>query len=341
LRARSLLALAALGCGGAGAKAPVVETPLSLSPVVDLAPAAAVVTLVVARPKELYADATMLPALGLALPDDEVASFASRHGGVDPRQLDEIVVGTYPHATLVLAHGVVDPARVEASFAQHSLGIDGRAIDHAGGPLTTITRAWGDVPNGAGPTEHEQMVTFGHEALALEIDDQAPVDGKPMVGPARAAELFALRKLAKAKPALAAPPLTSAAKVLGDAPIRVLFPGPFEGQWATALGGLLRAATAVGVAATPDGAGSLRIRVAVLGGFGDKGPQAAEKLGAAVDMVASSSLGRLAGLDHPTGAFHAEGTAESATLEGRVDALAMARGIRAATSAQISEMMKY
>ena len=341
MRARALLAVAALGCGGAGAKAPAAETPLALAPAVDLAPAAALSTLVLVRPKEIYADATLLPALTLGLPDDQVATFASRHGGVDPRQLDEIVVAAYPHATLLLGRGVIDPRKVEASFSDHSLGVDGRAVDHAAGPLTTITRLWADVPNGAGPTQHEQLVLMGHEVVGLEIDEQPPVEGKPTVGPARAAELFALRKLAKARPALAAPPLESAAKVLGDAPVLVMFPGPFEGQAASALGGLLRAATAVGMAAKPDGAGTVRIKITVLGAFGDKAPQAADKLSAATDMVAASSLGRLAGLDHPKRPFQARSTPESATVEGAVDALALARGVLAATSAQISEIMQY
>lgn len=331
----------ALACGAPAAPKPAPEPPLPLAPITSLVPAAALRSLVVVRPKELYAHADLAPALSTLLPEDETLAFASRHGSIDPRQLDEIAVAAYPRATLVLARGVVDPARIEKSFSDRSLGIDGRAVDHAGDARTTLTRFWGEVSSGSGPTEHEEVATFGREAIGLEIGGERGTDGKPALGPLRASELFALRKLAKAKPALATTPLDAASGVLGDAPIRVFFAGPFEGEWASALGGLLRVATAVALAATPDGHAGFRVTAAILGAFGEQGPEAAQRLSAVVDVIAASAIGKLMGLDHPTAPFQARNTAEAAILEGSVDALSVARGARAVSGAQVAEIMKY
>lgn len=333
-----LLAAALVASCGGPPKPPPAEPPLAIAPLADIVPSAGLQTLVLVKPKALYAQTDLRPAIDELLPEEDMLAFATRHGSVDPRQLDEVAVGIYPHTTLVLGSGVVDPTRVEQAFGARTLGIDGRKIDHAGSALTTVTRAWAEAAVVGSPNHHEELVTFGRSAVGWQIDD--PPSTPSQIGPLRASELFALKKLAKSRPALAAPPLDSAASTFGDAPVRMFFLGPFEGEWATAMGGLLRAATAVGASATSDGSGNLRVTVGVFGAFGDKAPQAAERLAGVVDVLGQSALGKLAGLDHPVSPFQARSTPDSAVIEGRIDARQLVRGVRAATGAQIAEIMK-
>ncbi len=336
---RHSLAVATLlfACGGSAARPPAPEPSLAVAPLASIVPAAGLQTLVVVEPKALWSKTELRQALDALVPEDQVLAFATRHGSVDPRQLDEVAIAMYTRATLVLGRGVFEPARLEQAFGQLTLGIDGRQIDHAGSSLTTITRTWGDAAGIGEPNRHEELATFGHTAVGWELDEPSTT---ATLGVLRAAELFAQHKLTKSKPALEAPPLDAVNATLGPAPIRVFFAGPFEGEWATAMSGLLRAATAVGGSASSDGQGNLEITVAVFGAFGEKAPQAADRLVALVEVIGESALGKLAGLDHPTAPFEAKSTPDSAIVRGRVNAVRLVQGLRAATGAQISEIMK-
>jgi len=324
-------------CGGTAPKAPPPEPPLAIAPLTSIVPAAGLETLVVVEPKSLWSKTELRQALDALVPEDQVLAFATRHGSVDPRQLDEIAVATYARATLVLGRGVFEPARLEQAFTRLMLGIDGRQIDHAGDALTNITRTWGEVAGIGEPNRHEELATFGRTVVGWELDEPSTT---PQLGPLRASELFARHKLAKARPALDAPPLDVVSATLGAAPIRVFFAGPFAGEWSTAMSGLLRAATAVGGSASSDGQGNLEITVAVFGAFGEKSPQAADRLAAFVEVIGESALGKLAGLDHPTASFQAKSTPDSASVHGRVNAVRLVQGLRAATGAQITEIMQ-
>ncbi|MGH7298364.1 MAG: hypothetical protein ACRELB_25715, partial [Polyangiaceae bacterium] len=173
---------------------------------------------------------------------------------------------------------------------------------------------------------------------------------------------FAQRKLRRARPALHAEPLAGAAALLGDAPLRVFAPGPFTGTWAGGFGGLLRATTAIACAVTlearetgePREAGepretsgastartALRVRILLCGAWGADAAAASERLGATVQLLATDSLGRLIGLDHPLEDPRVSGHPDALRLQLLLDPLVLARGIHAATDAKISEVMAY
>jgi hypothetical protein len=182
--------------------------------------------------------------------------------------------------------------------------------------------------------KRQQLAIFGREALALE---------QGSFGPLRAAEYFARGRLKRARPALLVEPLARLAALLGDAPLRVFAPGPFEGDQGKGLGGLLAGATAVGGAAVPherDPDGALAVRFIVTGAWGSDAGEAAKRLRAAFDLLASDPLGRLMGVDHPLEGPVAYGEAEALRLEVTVDALGVATGLRDATGATIEEVMK-
>jgi hypothetical protein len=328
---RSLLGCLLLAaCGHRAAVAPEAapRPRLKLDPLVDLVPAAGLVWLVDARAADLLASPALGPAVALVLPAARFEAFAGQHGGVDLRQTSQLVVAQYPGSMLVLAAATVQPAPVEAAFAARAVRVEGRAVE--GG----VTHFWGSV--GA---EREQVAVFDGEAVGLE---------RGRLGPLRAAIYFAQGRLKRALPALHAEPLASAARLVGDAPLRAFAAGPFEGEWGAGLGGLLGATTAVGAALRPlDGArpgggrAALAVQAALVGAWGSDASRAADRLAASFQLFANDALGKLLGIDHPLEEARVSGDAEALRLQVVLDPFTLARGLKAATDARISEIMAY
>jgi hypothetical protein len=280
-------------------------------------------------------------AVAEVVPEERFQAFASRHGGIDPRAAKELIVASYPEAMLTMAEVAFAPQSVEASFVARALSLDGRAVDGE------VVRTWGTF---AAPPENtrEQLAMLGHDAVMLE---------RGHLGPLRAALAFSEGKLHRSLPALRAEPLARAAALLGDAPARAFAPGPFEGEWASGLGGLLRASTAAAVGAWPhgttqNGTANLFFRVVLLGAWGADAPAAADRLRAAFDVLANDPLGKLMGAHHPVdgprvrpvlgeGPQNNNGTADSLMLEVSLDALSLARGLRSATAGTVADIMRF
>jgi hypothetical protein len=297
--------------------------PLRLQPLTDLVPAAGLVWLVHAQPGALYRQATMGAALDVALAPERFEAFARRHGGVDLRGAAEVTVAGFPDTTLALARLPVEPARIEKAFTEEAAAVEGRASEQG------ITRLWGTVHG-----ERQQVALLGRDAVAVEWG---------RFGPLQAACYFAQGKLHRARPALRSDPLSAAAERLGDAPVRGFAPGPFEGAWAAGLGGLLRAATALGAAARAvevAGAGpALELTLVLLGAWGAGWSAAAERLGAAFSVLSEDPFGRLTRLNRPQAGPAVTGDPAALRLVVAVDPVALARGIRDATDASVAAIM--
>ncbi len=305
--------------------------PIHLPPLVELAPAAGLDMLVDAQPRAILAHPELLPLLALVIPDVQFRAFAARHGQVDPRQFEDLVVATYQDTTLVLALGDFDPAKVEAAFAD-GLNVT-RSIDlHGASSVSSIVRL-------ESPSEHLALALFGRRAVGLETH---AVQGR--AGPLRVSELFAMKRLVRAKPALESAPLDVAARAIGDAPVRIFFPGPFDGDAGKGLAGLLKAATAAAVAirlALPaDGNPAFDVTVSLFGAWNDDAEHAGQRFAAAIENIARSDLGRLTGLHEPIRGPDLTVSPTILTVSTRIDARKLAQGARAATSGQIDEIMK-
>jgi hypothetical protein len=197
--------------------------------------------------------------------------------------------------------------------------VDGRSIDRpTTDPLASIVRTWGSFGG-----DQEQLVLFGREALGLDIGRSDPL---------RAAELFAMERLKRASPALRTDPLRQAARLLGDAPLLAFAPGPFTGEAAGGLGGLLGAATAA------DRPG-LAITVVLLGAWGNDGQAAADRLLSAFGVLADSGIGRLLGARSPIAPARVRASPEALTLEVTIDAFTLAAGLHDATGATVDAIM--
>jgi hypothetical protein len=283
-------------------------------------PAAGLVWLLDARPSALLANPDAAEGAA-ALPTAPIDLLARDGSGLDWRQATELVIAGFPDATLWLVRAPFDPGRVERAFGQAAITVEGRAQERG------VTRLWGTV-DGA----RMQVALFGRSAMAIE---------RGRFEPLRVAVYFAQGRLRRSLPALRAPPLSEAAERAGDpqAPLRVFAPGPFGGSAATGLGGLLRAATAFGGGFAVTSAGAIEGRIVLTGAWGSEWPKAAERLDAFFRVVAEDPLGRLLGLDRPTTQSHTTGDAAAVELDVRADARAMAVGLRAATTASLSEIL--
>lgn len=338
VRIRTISLAALVSCGPPAQNAPT-EKPIDLPALVDLAPAAGLDSLVDAHPRELLAHPELLPLVLQVIPESQLRTFSERHAGVDLLKLEDLVVASYGPTTLYLGQDDFDGARLERAFKDRTTAVTGRFVDKPGGPLSGIVRLEGDVPG-----DHVEMIAFGRRVAALETH---AVPSR--VGPLRVAELFALHKLQRARPALQTAPLDAAAAALGDAPLRVFFPGPFEGDSAKGLAGLLGAATAVAIAVRPhvddrsdpnDHRTKLDVTIDLLGAWNDDAPAAGQRFAAAVESISRSDLGRLCGLNEPIRGPILKTTPTILSLYAVIDAARLAAGARSATGSQIDEIMK-
>ncbi len=343
VRVRTISLAALVSCGSPAQTAPT-EKPIELPALVDLAPAAGLDSLVEARPRELLAHPELLPLVVQVIPESQLRTFSERHAGVDLLKLEDLVVASYGPTTLYLAQDDFDGPRLERAFKDRTTTVTGRFVDKPGGPLSSVVRLEGNAA-----AEHVAMVAFGRRVVGVETHAVAT-----RVGPLRVSELFALHKLQRARPALETAPLDAASKALGDAPVRIFFPGPFEGESAKGLAGLLGAATAVAIAVRPhvddgselarsapnDHRTKLDVTVDLLGAWNDDAQPAGQRFAAAVESISRSDLGRLCGLNDPIRGPILKTTPTILSLYAVIDAARLASGARAATGSQIDEIMK-
>ncbi len=312
-------------------------TPLHLEPACSLAPSAKLEWLVDARPRAIAQTPELVPAIAMLVSEDRFRAHASAHGGVDLRQVQDLCVARYAESTLVVAHTPVDPRKIEEAFATRASNVEGRAVDV---PNPPVLRMWGDVHG-----TREQIVVFGRDAVAME---------QGRFGVLRASQAFALGKLKRAAPALRGRALAGVVERLGEAPLRVLAPGPFEGEAAKGLGGLLGASTALGVAArVPSredlavrGVGAkvttpIHVRVVLLGAWGADGPKAAERLAAAANVLAESGMGHLFGLDRPVDGPRTRAEGDALIFEAIFDGTLLAHGMHDAIDAEVRDIMGH
>jgi hypothetical protein len=320
------LAIALSACGPRPIAAPAAPppVPLHLEPACDLAPSAGVEWIVEAKPRALAELPDLIPVIALVVPEARFNTFTTAHGGIDVRQVVDLCVAKYRESVLTIARAPFDATRVEKAFADRVTKPGGRQLDI---PNPPVVRVWGEV-NG----EPQQLVLFGREVVALE---------QGRAGPIRAAEAFAQGKLRRASPALRGGTLARAVQLAGDAPVRAFAPGPFEGEVAQGLGGLMRASTAVAASAQFVGApAKIAIRIVLTGAWGKDAPAAAERLAAAVHVVSESAFGRLLGLDHPVVAPQVRTMEEALVVEVTIDGTALARGLHDALNAEIGDIMR-
>lgn len=312
----------ATGCGGSSTTppakpAPAPAPPLHDGPLTDYVPSAGLRWMVLGRPKELASDATLSPAIALLLPSERLDAF-SKSSGVDLRKLESGLIAGFDHATLYVADARTGSTLAEERFAERLLA--GTRVARPHPRIHRLTGVVGQTP--------ETLVRIDERLIAVSVGSALP---------ARIVQLYALGKLTKSPSALRGSALaTLPVKELESSPMRFYAPGPFTGEWTQGARGLLGTATAVGIAVRPASGGRLAILLVISGSFGDG--DTATRVGEAWTDLSQSGLGKLLGLDQAE-APRVVGTPDSVRVSVEVEALPLARGLRAAVMAEVWEFL--
>ncbi len=328
----ALGAVLGAGCGGTNASTnrPVAPAlpPLKIASVADLLPVARLRWVIVARPRELAATPFLIPGINRVVSEASFARFAEA-SGLDLRQLTEAAVATYASedgqdvTAYVVRHNVA-PAVVERAFRARLVGGEHRILDRA--DVVRFSGKFG--------TSTKTLALLGSDVAVFQ-------DGGSMGrGPARIATLYALDRLKKSPTLFAEEPLKGLAARFGPAPARAFALGPFEGELARGARGLLAGATGIGAAARPSARDRIALSIAVAGDFSKSGQAASKELAEAWNDVANESFGHLLGLDAPLEKPLATFSDDAVALALELDPDKLAKGLAAATSERIDQIMK-
>lgn len=370
-----VVAPAAFGCG---ASPPPTNSgdpklpPLATLPLSGLVAAASVRWVILAAPKELYG-VPWIPALvDVAVSGARFERFAQTTG-IDLRVLPEAVVASCvptrgkdspvkqadpapspPPATsadptagpsndplaevagegvarvddddvmLYLARHAGDPTAIERSYRARFTSGEKRSIERP-----DVVRVSGKI----GRKLHA-AVFLGRDVAGFQEG------GSASRGPVRVASLFAEGKLKHARSVMAAEPIHALALSLGQAPLAAFAPGPFDGEVARGLRGLLAGATGIGAVLRPTERQSFVVTAAVSGDFTTSAVPAADELYAAWKDLAQSRLGHMLGLDRPVSAPMTRGTADAVMISVELSAKLLAEGLASTTASRVEDIFK-
>jgi hypothetical protein len=304
--------------------------PLQTQPLANLVAAAGVRWALFATPRDLLAIPWLPRLVDVAVSGARFDRFATSTG-IDLRGLADAIVVSYAPAgdskddvMLYLTHHGGDAQGIERSFRTRFTSGEKRSVDRP-----DLVRVSGKVGR-----ETQAAVFLGRDVVGFQEG------GSASRGPARVAALFAEGKLKRAHSVLAGEPLRSLAARLGAAPLAAYAPGPFEGDVARGLRGLLGAATALGAVARPSAREGLAITLAVTGDFSTSGPAAASELLAAWNELAASRFGHLLGLDAPLDPPAVTHSSDAVGLAVELSAKTLAEGLAQATATRVQDIFK-
>lgn len=284
----------------------------------DFAPAAGLRWLIVGHPAAIASNPDLSRALSAIVPPARLDAYAASTG-VDLRRIPRAAVGGYAFGTLYLAElSTRDGARAREVFADRLRG--GGIVKAPRAGIFRISGTDGDAPR-----------------ALVSIEDRliASAAGDPTL--ARAVAAYAEGKL-RSPTALRGAALSTLPAAPDDALATFYAPGPFEGAWATAASGLLRSAFAASISVQALPSAQLRFTVTLAGDWAEGELPPEQALERSWGLLANSSTGRLLALDQ-TRNLKSTRHLQYLTLSMEIPMLELARGVRAATSANIREIL--
>jgi hypothetical protein len=259
---------------------------------------------------------------------DERLQLLSRHTGIDLRKSPELIVAMHrQQQEEVVAYAVRhanDALAVERKFRKRLNGpIERAQLGHQ------LSGVWGHVG-----TQSRALASIGRNVALFQYG------GNRRRGQARIALLYAQGKLKRFPRLLEAQAFSSARRALEDAPALFAMVGPFEGDYASAVRGLLAQASALLVALQPDARGGLLLQVRLVGDFSQATPLAKRLLHLSWNDLATSDLGHLLGLQRSKDGPQIEWSNGTLGLRCRLNGRAFLRGLADITAASIQNIMK-
>lgn len=293
--------------------------------VADLLTAVGARWLLVLEPTRIGAIAWLEPHLARLLADDRLDALAGATG-IDVRLAPEVVLAGYGDGDVV-AYFVRHPSEqplVERRFRARLTG----EVRHRrwGHQLVTLWGRIGDTPHG--------YVGVGPDVAGFQYG------GEEQGGPMRVAVLYEMGKLQSIPRLLSVEGVGRLTGALGEAPIKLVLPGPFEGDMARGARGLFTAAEGIALGLTPTPDERLMLRIVLAGDFGegDDLARATDIAGLAWGDLAASDLGHLLGL--PTEGVTTEPHPLGIELATPLDPRSLADGLAAATMDEVRDLMR-
>lgn len=285
----------------------------------DYVPAAGLRWLIRGSPAKLAESQSFRPALDLLVTSERWRAVAQTTGFA-LESLSRAVIAGFDFGTLYLAELPSPTAeQARARFTARQIhGVTQRSPDPNVVVLSGLNQG---APIG--------LVTIDDRVVAYGVGD-------PTLW--RVVEAYARGKL-KAKSAFQGAALKGQDVATDDALIAAHVPGPFSERWENAAGGLLSIATSLSAKLSPNGPGQATLELGLNGDFA--GVNAAERLHATYMSVAASSTGTLLGLGAALDArAMTNETNDHITLLVPLKVTEIARGARAATSADLDEIFR-
>lgn len=307
-----IAAALAIACGASPARTrPARARPLG--PLITLVPADSTLV-IVARPAELVAAAPTARIIRAVFPADQLDRFSQRTG-IDPRELEELVVADHPDGRVVLARGPFD-----APFA----------VREAGERMAPL-EASVDTPR------IRRVGILGArrvDATALAPRTVLWVEGAPQL----AARVLAAarRHPASRNHALSSAIASPLRDSLGDAPFALYSLAPLGLPRDTGVGLLLARERALAASVRPAGDRALEVAVELHGEF----PNGAEaNFRALAHAVAESDLGGALGMRDALPTLRIEADTHRVRLDAEVDAAVLSIGLRTLLVAEMRELL--
>ena len=295
--------------------------PLHDGPLTDYVASAGLRWLVVGSPKKLAQEKALSQAVTRLLPPSGLDAYA-RSSGVDLRDIPSAMAAGFDFGTLYVAATPGPNERVEELFVERL--VTEPRVRHPHPKIRFVSGIIGQTP--------EALVRIEDELVAVAVGDPTP---------AKIVILYAQGKLRRSPAALDGAALSTLPDELERAPVRVYFPGPFEGEWVRGARGLIGAAVAIGGAARPLGDDAVHLTFYLSGDWDAVGPDATARLLAAWEDLATSRIGRLLGIDRPRSAPILSVSPDLLKLQIELYLAPLVDGLRAAVVADVWEMMGF
>jgi hypothetical protein len=263
-------------------------------------------------------EAELAPSLATIIAPERLDAFAHATGF----RLDRVTLGAiagYDFGTLYLAEldGPEAPL-VRARFSEKL--VDGGLTRVRSGVYRIVgTTASGDV---------RALVTVEDRYIAFATGDSTLV---------RIVEAYAHDRL-RSPTALRGAGLRDLPALSDDALIAFLAPGPFTNEWGNAASGVVASAEALSIVVTKAAAGRLRAKLTLAGDW-EQASEALAKLEIAWAELRTSPTGRLLGLEQAN-PLDPGTSPQFLTLSAEFEIGPLARGLRAATSADVREILE-
>jgi hypothetical protein len=275
--------------------------------------------MLVGEPAKLLANADLARAFERLIPAARLQRF-SDGSGIDLKATPSALAAGFDYSTLYIA-----ATPESGSVAEH------RFIERlVSGPISVEPVPGLRRLSGVVGTTPQTLLHIERLLVAVAVGDPTPT---------RVVEAYARGKLKKSPTALRGSALSALPAEMHAPELRFYAPGPFSGEWAVGARGLLAAAVALGIAATPLPAGQIAVQVHVAGDFGSDGEARTTLLSAWRDL-SESPLGRLLGFDRPVSEPVLSAARDLLTLEVVLEIEPIARGLHAAVSADVWEMLE-